>query len=177
MNKLKPVTFVNTRYDKHRQNTTQQIMLLNALKITQDPKKLKQMIGVRSVAEVYRTLDKMALRKEYHAALVKSGIDFGFIVSGIKQECLTAEKSADRLNGYKILLRSMGMDSYGEEVPGSGGGWEEALKIASENNEKRLEGPKNDFVDVEYEVSQPKIPESVKKLRAEDVEDAKGLYD
>ena len=176
MNKLKPVTFVNAKYDKHRQNTTQQTMLLNALRITNDPKKLKQMIGVRSVAEVFRTLDKMALRKEYHHALVKSGIDFGFIVEGIKNECLSAEKSADRLNGYKTLLKSMGMDNYDGDPKGSTGGWEDALKLASENDAKRLEAPKDDTED-EYKVDVPVIPESVKKMREAEKREGESLYD
>ena len=167
--KLKPVIFANTRYDKYRQNTTQQIMLLKAMKVTQDPEKLRQMAGLRSVAEVFRTLDKMAMRKEYHKALAKSGIDFGFIIEGIKAECLNGDKSADRLNGYKVLLKSLGMDSYQETTEGAGGGWEEALRAVSENNEKRLEAPKSENED--YEVKRPDFSED------EVIREEKGLYD
>ena len=42
INKLKPVVFVKGEYGYTAQNTTQQIMLLRALKITQDPKKLRE---------------------------------------------------------------------------------------------------------------------------------------
>lgn len=177
--KLKPVTFVNAKYNrtKHRQNTTQQVLLLKALKITQDPQKLKQMIGVRTVAEVFRTLDKMAMRREYHSALINSGIDFKFIVDGIKTECLGAEKSADRLKGYQILLKSMGMDNYNEKTEGGGGGWEEALqKITKEKEEsKQLEAPEFDD-DGEYEVDVPELPESVKKRKELEEAEGKSLY-
>jgi len=78
MNKkpLKPVIFVQGKYAYNDQNTTQQIMLLKALKVTQDPKKLQQLIGVKTVADVYRTLDKIAMRTDYLAALAENGITF-----------------------------------------------------------------------------------------------------
>ena len=70
--KYKPVTFVNGKVGKTRNNSTQQVMLLQALAITQDPNKLRQMVGFKTVADVFRTLDKMALRKDYHAALARN---------------------------------------------------------------------------------------------------------
>ena len=42
--KLKPVIFVQGKYGYNAQNTTQQIMLLKALTITQDPKKLRDLM-------------------------------------------------------------------------------------------------------------------------------------
>jgi hypothetical protein len=190
--KLKPVTFVNAKYNKHRQNTTQQIMLLKALRITQDPEKLKTMIGVRTVAEVFRTLDKLALRKEYHRELSRRGVDFGFIINGIKAECLTADKSADRLKGYQILLKSLGMDKYDDAGDKTEGGWEEALRKIVDKKEKEtpmLESPKDDDeggeqiegdddeVDEEYEVSFPTMPETVRLKREEDKKHEITLYD
>ena len=175
--KLKPVTFVSTKYNKHHQNTTQQIMLLSALKITQDPKKLKEMIGVRTVAEVFRTLDKMALRKEYHSALEKSGIDFGFIVDGIKTECLEADKSADRLKGYQILLKSMGMDKYDDNKTEGGGSWEDALQKVIDANKIDGETVSDKDESGDYKVIQPVMPESVKVRKELEVKEGKGLYD
>jgi hypothetical protein len=77
--RLKPVIYTTNTYVSGAKNDIQQKMLLKALQITQDPKKLREMIGVKTVAEVYRTLDKMSMRKEYHNALAKSGISFDFI--------------------------------------------------------------------------------------------------
>jgi len=173
MKKLKPVVFIQGRYGWNNQNTTQQIMLLHALKITQDPKKLKEMIGVRTVAEVYRTLDKIAMRKEYHAALAENGITFDYIVKNVKDEIDNADKSSDRLNGLNMLLKSIGLDKY-EETAIGGGSWEEALLAI--NRKKEKEGEKETTI-VEYEVIEPKIPEHIRKAKEKANEEAKGLYD
>jgi len=143
------------------------------------------MIGVRTVAEVFRTLDKMALRKEFHKAMAKCGIDFGFIVDGIKTECLGAEKASDRLKGYQILLKSMGMDSYDDKKTEGGGGWEEALQkiVKGENGEGDEEEPlqletiENDDENIDYEVEQPTMPDSVKIRKQQEIDDGKQLYD
>lgn len=153
-------------------------MLLKALKITQDPKKLKEMVGFKTVAEVFRTLDKLAIRKEYHRSLANKGVDFDFIVGGIKTECLQAGKSSDRLRGYQILLKSLGMDSYEDKAESGGGGWEDALQkvIKSKENEKVIDVPVEDQ-DEEYEVKQPVVPESVKARKLLETAEGKGLYD
>jgi transposase len=171
--KLKPVVFVQGKYNWNNQNTTQQIMLLNALKVTQDPKKLKEMIGVRTVAEVYRTLDKIAMRKEYHAALAEHGITFDYIVKNIKGEIDNAEKSSDRLSGLNMLLKSIGLDKY-EETAIGGGSWEEALLAIKKEKEKK--GEKETTL-VEYEVIEPEMPEHIRKAKEKANEEAKGLYD
>lgn len=177
--KLKPVTIVNTRYNKHRQNTAQQIFLLKALKITNDPKKLKDMIGVRTVADVYRTLDKMVLRKEFHKALYDSGIDFGYIVSGLRKEAELAEKSADRIKVYQTLLRSLGMDKY-EDAGDGGSQWEDTLVKKLEEDRKK--GVKNEEIKElssgvkEYDVVLPDIPESVKRKQEEEREVGRSIY-
>lgn len=173
MNKLKPVVFVQGRYGYNNENTTQQIMLLKALTITQDPKKLKQLIGVKTVAEVYRTLDKIAMRKEYHASLASNGISFDYIVKGIKGEIDHAEKSSDRLAGLNMLLKSIGLDKY-EETAIGGGSWEEALlAIKREKDVKGL--PKSDIV--HYEVKEPQMPEHIRIAKEKSNKEAQGLYD
>lgn len=172
MAKLKPVVFIQGRYPFNNQNTTQQIMLLNALKTTQDPKKLKEIIGVRTVAEVYRTLDKIAMRKEYHAALAENGITFDYIVKNVKDEIDNADKSSDRLNGLNMLLKSIGLDKY-EETAIGGGSWEEALLAINKEKDKKGE----EATIVEYEVIEPKMPENIRIAKEKANEEAKGLYD
>lgn len=172
MNKLKPVVFVRGKYAYNNQNTTQQIMLLKALKITQDPKKLREMIGVKAVADVYRTLDKIAMRKEYHGALAKNGITFDYVVSGIKREIDTAEKASDRLAGLNMILKSIGLDKY-EETAIHGGGWEDALlKIKSEQEEKQLPPAV-----VEYEVHVPEMPEEIRLKKEKANAEGRTLYE
>jgi hypothetical protein len=175
MANLKPVIFVQGSYSWNSPNTSQQIMLLQALKITQDPKKLRELIGVKSVAEVYRTLDKIAMRKEYHAALAKNGITFDYVVSGLKHEADNAEKSSDRLTAFNIILKSIGLDKY-EETAIGGGGWEDALlKIKEEAKER--EGEEAETKLAEYTVVEPKEPEEMRLRKEKANNEAKGLYE
>jgi len=170
--KLKPVIFVQGKYPYNAQNTTQQIMLLKALKITQDPKKLKELIGVRTVAEVYRTLDKVAMRKEYHAALSKAGITFDYIVSNVKHEIDNAYKSSDKLAALNMLLKSIGLDKY-EETAISGGGWEDILLKLNSEAEKKGEPEKI----IEYKVIEPPMPEHIRIAKEKANKESRGLYD
>lgn len=172
--KLKPVIFVQGRYDYTGQNTTQQIMLLKALTVTSDPKKLKQLIGVRTVAEVYRTLDKIAMRKEYHASLAKHGITFDYIVTNIKNEIDNAEKSSDRLNGINMLLKSIGLDKY-EETAVGGGSWEDAMIKISE--QKKENNEKSKVINAPYEVVAPDMPEEVRRAKEKEIKDGRSLYE
>lgn len=176
MKKLKPVTFIKNQYYGHNaQNTTQQIMLLKAMTITDDPNKLRKMIGVKSVADVFRTLDKMSIRKEYHSALSKLGIDFEYIAGGIKEVCDGAEDEAVRLKGYQTLLKSLGVDSYKDDEGMGASNWEETLLRSLESDQS-----KKKILDVQYEdyeVTVPQIPESVKKQREIERETGKGLYE
>lgn len=169
MIKLKPVIFIKGQYGYNAQNTAQQIMLLKALRVTQDPKKLKEIIGVRSLAEVYRTLDKIVIRKEYHAALAKLGISFDYIVENLKKEVDTGEKASDRLKAISILLKSIGLDKY-EETSIGGGGWEEALLKLSEGNSKNT-------IEGEYEVIQPTVPNEVRIAKEKEKQEGRSLYE
>lgn len=172
--KLKPVTFISGTYRHHSQNTTQQIMLLKALKITQDPKKLKELIGVRTVSEVYRTLDKMAMRKEYHDALARNGISFDYMVEGLKKEIDNTEnKSGDRIKAIQTLMRSIGMDKY-EQDGVIGGNWEDALLKTTEElgSDEVKTLPSGD-----YEVIQPKMPKSLKKTKDKEKSEGLSLYE
>lgn len=170
--KLKPVVFVEGNYGYNAQNTTQQLMLLNALKITQDPKKLKDLIGVRTVAEVFRTLDKIQMRKEYHSALAKHGLTFDYIVKNVKKEIDTAEKSADRLAGLGMILKSIGLEKYDETALG-GGGWEDALIKVSEDAQEKGEKIKV----AEYNVVEPPMPEHIRLAKEKANQESKGLYE
>jgi len=184
--KLKPVIFTHD-FNSHRtENHLQQIMLLKALQITQDPKKLKQMIGVNTVAQVYRTLDKIAMRKEYHESLAKAGITFDYIVGGIKEVCDTSKNEGVKLRGFEVILKSLGLDKYEDDSIG-GGGWEDVLlKISDSDAGKEEErqllepGVKNTELQSEefdYEVDIPEIPKSAKeKLDAENA-DGKSFYE
>lgn len=169
--KLRPVIYTTDSWRRGAPQTTQQVFLLRALRITQDPKELRKMIGVRTVAEVYRTLDKLAIRKEYHAALARNGISFDFLVDGIKKEAEGGEKSADRIKAFQILLKSIGLDKY-DDTAASGGTWEEELLKSMEAKNGALSP-----TPTHYEVIEPPKPERVKKAQEEDEEIMKGIYE
>lgn len=158
--KLKPVIFVKGDYAYHRQNTLQQNLLLKAMQVTADPKKLREMIGVRSVAEVYRTLDKIAIRREYHEALLRQGIDLDTIVTGIKKICNGRESGAIRLKGYQILLKSLGLDAYDGNIEGGNLNWEELIKEKSDKQDiNSLSDEPTDKSLIEYKVKRPELLE------------------
>lgn len=131
------------------------------------------MIGVKTVAEVYRTLDKLAMRKEYHNALANLGIDFTFIAQGLKDIAMAGEKDGDRLKAFQTLLKSVGMDKYDGEGGSSGSSWEDELM---KNIEAKKDEPVKPALNAPYEVNTPKVPASVQKQRDEEAEMLKGIY-
>lgn len=172
--RLRPIVYTSNYFKSGHQNTTQQMFLLKALQITQDPKKLRDMMGVKTVAEVYRTLDKLAMRKEYHAALAKAGISFDYIVDGIKGIAENGFKDGDRLKAFQTLLKSVGMDKYDNDSTGSSGTWEEEL-LKSIESEKKGGAPKLDAP--QYDVKQPEIPESARRAMEAEQEMTSSIYD
>jgi len=172
--KLKPVTFTTGRYLNSEEGDLKQRLLLKALKVTNDPKELRDMIGAKTVADVYRTFDKLALRKEYHTALAKLNIDFSYIAKGIKKIADDDNaKDADRLNAFKTFLKSLGLEDY-KDAPPPSDGWEELLTKMSQK-EKSSED-KVEEAEV-YEVEFPKIPDKVKQSRDEEDSVGKSLYE
>lgn len=176
-NKLKPVVFAKGSYGNYyADDEWRQKLLLKAITVTDDPNLWRKMIGVKTMAELHRTLDKLSIRKEYHEALSRSGINFDFIVGGIKESCF-AEKEDTRLKAYQTLLKSLGMDKYEETTADSGRNWEEILSAAS-NKENAIEAPINTIKEItEYEVEQPKIPEFIQKKQQEEAEIGRQLYE
>jgi len=177
--KLRPVIYTTNSFNRGAQEHTKQLILLKAMQITQDPKELRKMIGVKTVADVYRTLDKLAMRKEYHEALARSGISFDWIVNGMKKIADEGEKDGDRLKAFQALLKSLGLEKYDSSDSPVGGSWEEEL-IRTLANEKKValpEGKKEvETKDAEYEVKVPEVPEHIKKMRKEEEELTDSIY-
>lgn len=173
MKKLEPVIYTTNKYRSGAKQETEQLVLLKALQVTQDPKELRKMMGVKTVTEVYRTLDKLTMRREYHEALAKSGVTFEFLVNGLKTMAAGAYKDADKIKAFQILLKSLGLDKYEAEDAGGSGTWEETL-LKTIEKEKSKEIPQ--LAEGEYEVKQPEMPERMKKLREEENEVTKTIY-
>ena len=183
MKNLKPVIFVQGKRNFYRQNYHAQTIILKALSngIT-DTNQLRKMAGLKTAADLHRTLDKLALRKEYHNALSTAGINLVDIVAGIKTLCETAEKDDTRLKAYQTLLKSLGLDKY-ENVTDDGKNWEEVIMAAVEDKEKKDREDKAHNIEVvdevsdDYVVNAPVVPEQEQKRRAEDKELADELYE
>ena len=163
--RLLPVVFLHS--NKHRTQNSEDrskcLFLLKALRVTQDPKRLANLIGVKKVAEVYRTLDKLAMRREYHEALSRLGIDFDYILNGFKGVIDSPiAKDADRVTALKAILKSVGMDEYKESEDTSGGGWEEVLAQKIEETKQLQAGPV--AINEDYEVIVPAMPPGAKML-------------
>ena len=136
------------------------------------------MIGVRAVADVMRTLDKLSIRKEYHEALARQGVSLDSIVGGIKNIADNSEADITRLKALQTLLRSIGLERYEDVEDISGRGWEEALLAAERGERKELTSGSDESIEVgEYEVIHPVVPQSVKDRIEKEHKLGKNLYE
>lgn len=175
--KLKPVTFISGKYNfYHGHDNFKEMMLLKAMRMTSDPKILMKMTGLKSIADISRTFDKISMRKEYHRALNKHGMSFEWIARGLKADADNADKAADRIKAFQIILKSLGMDTY-EDIPSDTGGWEDMVLKASEESRSSLPSPSSDPIDIEYDVVQPKIPKDMENMREKENKQGKSIYE
>lgn len=144
---------------------------------TTDVHEMKRLTGIKTVAEVYRTLDKIAIRKEYHKALALQGIDLHTIIGGIKELCVNSNSDQVKLSGWKVFLRSLGLDEY-KEASEASKGWEEKIKDIVQNE---IDDNKNNNVKqiktADYEVIVPKAPEEEIEKEKEEKKIGTNLYD
>lgn len=172
---LKPVIFVQGMRQFYSPNSYAQTILLQAMQngVT-DPQEMRRIAGLKTVADVYRTLDKLAIRREYHEALARQGVTLDGIVSGINQISTSSESDAVRLKGYQTLLRSVGLDKY-EKQEDAGKSWEELIVNTFEQKKE-----KSSIIDAEYDdykVISPVVPDAEKERRAQEREVGKDLYE
>lgn len=139
--KLKPVVVIETNNHNnfYSQNIYAQNILLKALSegIT-DIDELKKLAGFKAVADVYRTLDKMAIRKEYHAALERGGITLDYLVDNLKEIIDSAAKDDNKIKAIQLLMKSIGLDKY-EKQEDMGKSWEDVLLQTIGREDKKLE--------------------------------------
>lgn len=161
----------------YRENVYAQNLLLKALAdgIT-DPTELRKIAGLKTVTEVYRTLDKMQIRKEYHAALTVAGLDLPFIVGQLKTLCGDQTSDKVKLGALQTVLKSIGLDKY-EKDNDEGKNWEEIIleAIAKKDKGEITEG--EIIEDEDYKVIAPALPDEVKKRQADEKKAAEELYD
>jgi hypothetical protein len=159
-----------------------QTLLLQALRHTTDPKKLRVAAGLKSVAEVHRVLDKLSMRKEYNKALELNGIDFNFIAQGLKKEAVSSgNKGSERIKALEVLLKSQGMSDYKDDDGTSHGSWEDVLleQIEREKAQAAIPEPRSAMMSLPeradnepmevYEVNEPPMPQSVKDSQKKEI--------
>jgi len=175
MKKLKPVIFVQGDKQFYRKNEYAQTILLKALSegIT-DPHEMRKVAGLNTVADVYRTLDKLAIRREYHDALARQGVSLDEIVGGIKDLCASGKSDSIRLKAYQTLMRSLGLDKY-EKLEESGKTWEEVIIKATEDNKGDIKALDAEFE--EYKVNLPETPKADKERQEREKAVGKQLYE
>lgn len=176
--KLEPMIFAEDGTKFYRPNFYAQNLILKAMAggVT-DPKDIARITGMKSAAEVLRTLDKMAIRKEYHEALSRNGIDLDTIVNGIKEIAMAADKDDTRLKAYQTLLKSLGLEKYDKQEEG-GKNWEQIILDISEK--KIIDGEIGDTNLLEepgeYEVNVPIMPVEEQKKKDEEKSLADEIY-
>lgn len=177
-NELKPLVFEYSSALRFRRNCHRQNLLLKALSQgIVNPEELRRATGFKKMADVYRTLDKLSIRKEYHEALVKCGLSLEVIVQGIKDLCETSKHDSVKLQGYQLLLKSLGLDKYEKEEE-AGKNWEETiLKLTEQQIKKQLNQNTIEGKVVEYEVNEPPTPDLEQKRREEEKKMATQLYE
>jgi hypothetical protein len=157
-------------------------ILLKAMDLAKDPEKMRQMMGVKTVAEVYKTLDKLSLRKAYHEALSQFDIDFNYIVKNLKDLGDTGNDKI-RLGVMQTLLKSLGTDKYDLTDTGAGGDWEEVLlkKIEEEKEARPMLteglGDKDEIDEIDdFEVFTPQAPKDVLAIKDKEKKIGEDLY-
>jgi len=171
---LKPVIFTNSFRVTTRRDTHLQTLLLKALSegVT-NVDDLVTISGAKSAAQVLVTLDKLAIRKDYHRALSDAGLSMDSIVVGIKNLALNSSSDSVKLQSLQTLMRSLGLDKY-EKDEEAGKSWEETILQLADNTSEQLG---TDEEVEEYKVDAPIVPESVKNRQKEEKSIAKQLYE
>jgi hypothetical protein len=166
--KLKPVVFVQGINKFYAPNYYAQNLLLKAMsKGVTDPNELKKMAGLKATADVFRTLDKMAIRKEYHNALEKNGISLDYLVTNLKGIIDGEASDTTKLASLNILLKSIGLDKYEKEEV-SAKGWEDAVLTAVSKEEEKIKELGESSINAiegsveDYDVVVPVMPDKEK---------------
>lgn len=162
----------NSSIKRVRPNYFKQNLLLKGLMLKPTLEGAMKYAGIKSAAEAYTILDRLAMRKEYHEALARYGVDFDFIVSGLKNLAQDAKVDGVKLNSFRLFLQSLGLATYEKEESG-GKGWEElvARAITAEKEAATKQLPST-----QYPVKVPEKPTFVRKNQQMEKDLAKNLY-
>ena len=145
-------------YGGGENNKMKEVLLLRAMTKSDKPKEWRKLSGIHSMTALWKTLDKMSIRKEYHEALVRNGIDLDTIVDGIA-EIARDGKESNRLRAWQTILRSIGLSEYKDAEMAGGVGWEDAMRNILEDKVKGEDARVLEGEVEAYDVVEPAIPE------------------
>jgi hypothetical protein len=153
--------------DFKKQNLLLKGMLMNA----GDVKQAAKYAGIKTMAEAFRTLDQLSLRKSFYDSLDNHDITLDYIVEKIKNIVENGDLDSVKLKALQVLLKTLGLDNYSDDERG-GRGWEETLIQALKNRQDTpvLEAKA-------YEVNIPLVPPTEIEKRSKENTLGKELYD
>lgn len=166
--KNKPVVLTGGSYGNN--DIFKQNKVLQALEHTTDIDEIKRIAQMKSRSEVLRTLDKLAIRKDFHEALIKHGLTPNDIVREMSVVISTTDDDRVKLSALQGLLKSLGLDKY-EVSDGGTSTWEEIILKITANDTRRLNSPIED-----YPVIQPVVPEE-SRPKDNETEIQRGIYE
>lgn len=174
---LKPITLSKPTSSKHRKNKFQQHQLLKGLSNTSDLEELKKIAQFKSKAGVLRTMDKLAMREEFHKALERHGLDIHSLV-GKLSELANSNDEKIVLKTVKTLMKAIGVDKY-DDAESKDQGWEEILlEIHKEQKDENGETiPEPQDKEVNYAVDKPEKPQEVIDAEEEEEDLGQALYE
>lgn len=152
-------------------------MLLKAMEHTTDVDELKTALKFKSRAEVFRTMDKLAMRKDFHDALADAGLSMHTIAEKYKS-LLNSGSEKVQLGALQALTKAIGIEKY-EVIDEGARDWEDTLlKISEKEREQKALGIEKKQIVIEtYDVVEPPVPQSVQLKRAEEDKIGQEIYE
>lgn len=163
IDELRPVIIDNATRIENRRDFLKEKLLAESMATTHDPKKLKEMIGARSVAEVHRVFNTMVYQKEFQGSLTKMGVDADTLTQTLK-EIITRPlgKDSDKIKAIQVVMQSQGIDKF-QEDPNSTQNWQDLLLNKIEEEKNYIEGEVAEEEIELYKVNVPELPEFMRK--------------
>jgi hypothetical protein len=137
-----------------------------------DPEDLKKMASIRSSAELFVTMDKLAMRKEYHAALAKHGLSIDALVAGIAEHAFDMRDRKMAFEAKKFILKTLSLDRFANESTGAKGWQDLVLEKAMQAKDEMKALPPPDGL---YEVEEPEVPSDMREMAEKTVVDGRAM--
>lgn len=137
-----------------------------------DVDSIRKMAGLKHTAEVYMAIDRLSLRREFHASLAKHGLTMDYIVSSLKGLCDDSDGKL-KLDVLTTIIKALGLTKHDETTEASAKSWEETiLEKVTDTTERVGEDGK-----VRYEVDVPDVPEDIAEVHRIQDQEGREVYE